>query len=101
MAKSIRPLGDKVLVKRMDAEEKTEGGIIIPDSSKEKPLEATIIAVGKGKVDEKGKTTPLTVKKGDKVLFNKFGGSEISVEGQELLIIEEADILAILINTVK
>ena len=101
MAKSIRPLGDKVLVKRMDVAEKTEGGIIIPESSTEKPLEGTVIAVGKGRVDEKGKTIPLTLKKGDKILFNKYGVSEISVENEELLILEEADVLAVLINTAK
>lgn len=101
MAKSIRPLGDKVLVKRMDVAEKTEGGIIIPESSTEKPLEGTVIAVGKGRVDEKGKTIPLTLKKGDKILFNKYGESEISVENEELLILEEADVLAVLINTAK
>lgn len=101
MAKSIRPLGDKVLVKRMDVAEKTEGGIIIPESSTEKPLEGTVVAVGKGRVDEKGKTIPLTLKKGDKILFNKYGESEISVENEELLILEEADVLAVLINTAK
>ncbi len=101
MAKSIRPLGDKVLVKRMDVAEKTEGGIIIPESSTEKPLEGTVVAVGKGRVDEKGKTIPLTLKKGDKILFNKYGESEISFENEELLILEEADVLAVLINTAK
>jgi chaperonin GroES len=101
MAKSIRPLGDKVLVKRMDVAEKTEGGIIIPESSTEKPLEGTVVAVGKGRVDEEGKTIPLTLKKGDKILFNKYGESEISVENEELLILEEADVLAVLINTAK
>jgi chaperonin GroES len=101
MAKSIRPLGDKVLVKRMDVAEKTEGGIIIPESSTEKPLEGTVVAVGKGRVDEEGKTIPLTLKKGDKILFNKYGESEISVENEELLILEEADVLAVLVNTAK
>ena len=99
-SKSIRPLGDKVLVERMKAMETTEGGIIIPDASQEKPLEGTVVAVGKGRVDEKGKLTPLTVKKGDKVLFSKYGGGEISIDGQDLLILEETDILAVLENTI-
>jgi len=80
---------------------KRRGGIIIPESSTEKPLEGTVVAVGKGRVDEEGKTIPLTLKKGDKILFNKYGESEISVENEELLILEEADVLAVLVNTAK
>ena len=96
----FRPLHDRVLIEVLDSEEKTSGGIIIPDASQEKPLEGTVVAVGKGRVDEKGKLTPLTVKKGDKVLFSKYGGGEISIDGQDLLILEETDILAVLENTI-
>jgi len=92
----VRPLNDRILVKRIDSEEKTKGGIIIPDSAKEKPQEAEVVAVGSGRVDEKGKRIPLDVKKGDRVLFSKWGGSEIKVDGDELLILKEEDILAVL-----
>ena len=80
--KSVRPLGAFVLVKRNEAEGKTEGGIIIPDAVKEKPLEATVVAVGRGRADAKGNITSLTVKKGDRVLFSKFGGAEFNIEHQ-------------------
>ncbi len=92
----VRPLNDRILVKRIDSEEKTKGGIIIPDSAKEKPQEAEVVAVGSGRIDEKGKRIPLDVKKGDRVLFSKWGGSEIKVDGDELLILKEEDILAVI-----
>ena len=92
----IRPLQDRILVKRMDFEEKTTGGIIIPDSAKEKPMEGKIIAAGSGAKAEDGKVTPLDVKKGDKVLFGKWSGTEIKVDGEDLLIMKESDILGII-----
>jgi chaperonin GroES len=91
----LRPLHDRILVKRLDSEAKTKGGIIIPDTAKEKPQEALVVAVGPGKVNEDGKVTPPEVKKGDKVLFSKYSGSEINLDGEEHLIIREEDILAI------
>ena len=91
----IRPLADRVVVKRTKEEEKTKGGIIIPDTAKEKPAEAEVIAVGNGKSDDKGKLRPLTVKKGDRVLFNKYSGTEVKIEGEEHLIIREDDVLGI------
>ena len=91
----IRPLHDRVLVKRIAQEEKTAGGIILPDSAKEKPMEGEVVAVGKGNKSEDGKITPLDVKKGDKVLFAKWGGTEIKVNGEEYLVMKESDILAI------
>jgi chaperonin GroES len=91
----IRPLQDRILVKRIDEEAKTKGGIIIPDTAKEKPQEGKVVAVGKGKVTEDGKLQPLDVKKGDRVLFNKYSGSEVNVDGEEHLIIREEDVLAI------
>tara|TARA_B100000700_G_C14877678_1_gene776493 strand:+ start:780 stop:1085 length:306 start_codon:yes stop_codon:yes gene_type:complete len=94
--KGIRPIGDKILVKRMSAEEKTQGGIIIPDSSQEKPLEGEVVSVGNGRSDNKGNITPLTVKKGDKILFSKYGGNELSLDGDDLLIMAETDVLAII-----
>ncbi len=92
----IRPLQDRVLVKRIEEEEKTKGGIIIPDTAKEKPQMGEIMAAGKGKVTDDGKVMPLDVKKGDKVLFSKYAGSEVKVEGEELLIMREDDILGII-----
>ena len=94
--KKIRPIGDKILVKRMVAEEKTQVGIIIPDSSQEKPLEGEVVSVGNGRSDNKGNVTPLTLKKGDKILFSKYGGNELSVGGEDLMIMEETDVLAII-----
>ena len=85
-----------MMKKRNEAESTTQGGIIIPDSSQEKPLEATVVAVGSGRADQKGNVTPLTVKKGDKVLFSKFGGAEVSINDQDLMVLEERDILAII-----
>jgi chaperonin GroES len=92
----IRPLQDRVIVKRLEEEEKTKGGIIIPDSAKEKPQEGKVIAVGKGKVTEDGKVIPLDVKVGDKILFGKYSGSEIKIGGEEHLIMREEDILGII-----
>ena len=92
----IRPLQDRILVKRLDEEEKTKGGIIIPDSAKEKPQEGKVIAVGGGKVSEDGKVLPLDVKKGDKVLFSKYSGTEVTLDGEEHLIVREDDVLGIL-----
>jgi chaperonin GroES len=91
----IRPLQDRILVKRIDEEEMTKGGIIIPDSAKEKPSEGKVVAVGKGKVSDDGKLHPLDVKKGDRVLFSKYAGTEVTLEGEEHLIIREEDVLAI------
>ncbi len=94
--KKVRPLGDRVLVQRLDSEEKTAGGIIIPDSAKEKPQQGKIMAVGNGKTFENGSTKPLDVKVGDKVLFSKYSGSEIKLDGEEFLIVREDDILGVL-----
>ena len=91
----IRPLQDRILVKRIDEEEKSKGGIIIPDTAKEKPQEGKVIAVGKGKVDDEGKVHPLDVKKGDRVLFSKYSGTEVNIEGNEHLIIREDDVLGV------
>ena len=92
----LRPLHDRVLVKRLDSEAKTAGGIIIPDTAKEKPMEGKVVAVGSGARDEAGKVQPLDVKKGDKILFGKWSGTEIKVDGEELLIMKESDILAVI-----
>jgi chaperonin GroES len=92
----VRPLHDRLLVKRIEEEDKTKGGLIIPDTAKEKPMEGKVIAVGKGKVDEDGTLHPLDVHKGDRVLFGKYSGSEIQLEGHEHLIIREDDVLAVL-----
>ena len=92
----IRPLQDRILVKRVEEEEKTKGGIIIPDTAKEKPQEGKVIAVGKGKVGEDGKATPLDVKKGNKVLFSKYAGTEVNIDGEEHLIIREDDVLGVM-----
>ncbi len=91
----IRPLQDRILVKRIDEEETTKGGIIIPDTAKEKPQEGKVVAVGKGKVNENGKVQPLDVKKGDRVLFSKYAGSEVNIDGDEHLIIREDDVLGV------
>ncbi len=91
----IRPLQDRIIVKRIDEEETTKGGIIIPDTAKEKPQEGKVLAVGKGKVNEDGKVQPLDVKKGDKVLFSKYAGTEVTIEGEEHLIIREDDVLGV------
>ena len=97
MAKTkFRPLHDRVVVRRLDAEEKTKGGIIIPDSAQEKPQQGEITAVGPGGRDEAGKLIPLDVKEGDKVLFGKWSGTEVKIDGDELLIMKESDIMGIL-----
>ena len=93
---AFRPLGDRVLVKRVEEEEKTKGGIIIPDTAKEKPQEGEVIAVGPGGRDETGKVQPLDVKVGDKILFGKWSGTEVRLDGQDLLIMKESDILGVL-----
>ena len=96
MAINVRPLGDRVLVKPLEEKEVKQGGIIIPDTAKEKPQEGEVVAVGTGKLDEKGNKIAFTVKKGDKVLISKYGGTEIKVEGTSYLIMREDDILGIL-----
>lgn len=92
---NVRPLHDRLIVRRLDEDEKTKGGIIIPDTAKEKPQEAKVIAVGNGKVLEDGKKIPLDVKVGDKVLFSKYSGTEIKIEGEDYLILREEDVQAI------
>ena len=92
----IRPLQDRIIVKRVEEEEKTKGGIIIPDSAKEKPLEGKVLAVGNGKILEDGKVRPLDVKVGDKVLFGKYSGTEVKVDGDDVLVMREEDILAVI-----
>ena len=92
----IRPLHDRILVQRIDEETKTKGGIIIPDTAKEKPQEGKVIAAGNGKVGDDGKKIPLDVKAGDKILFGKYSGSEVKIEDKEYLIMREEDVLAIL-----
>jgi chaperonin GroES len=92
----LRPLGDRILVKRIKEEEKTKGGIIIPDTAKEKPQEGKVVAVGKGKVAEDGKLIPPEVRAGDKILFGKYSGSEIKLEGDDLIVLREDDILGII-----
>ncbi len=91
----IRPLHDRVIVRRLKEEETTKGGIIIPDTAKEKPIEGKVVAVGAGKILENGKTQPLEVKKGNKILFGKYAGTDIQIEGEEHLIMREEDIIAI------
>ena len=92
----FRPLHDRILVRRIEAEQKTAGGIIIPDTAKEKPMEGEVIAVGAGARDETGKLVPLDVKAGDRVLFGKWSGTEIKLDGEELLIMKESDVLGVL-----
>ena len=92
---AFRPLHDRVVVRRIEAEEKTKGGIIIPDTAKEKPQEGEIVAVGPGARDENGKVQPLDVKAGDRVLFGKWSGTEVRIDGQDLLIMKEADIMGV------
>jgi len=92
----FRPLHDRVVVRRLDSEEKTKGGIIIPDTAKEKPMEGEIVAVGPGARDESGKLVPLDVKAGDRILFGKWSGTEIKLDGVEYLIMKESDIMGIL-----
>ncbi len=92
----FRPLHDRVIVKRVEEEEKTSGGIIIPDAAKEKPQQGKVLAVGKGKILENGKVSPLAVKKGDRILFGKYAGTDIKIDDEEHLIMREDDILAII-----
>ena len=94
---NLRPLHDRVLVKRLEEQEQSRGGIIIPDSAKEKPQQAEVVAVGNGKMNEEGEISPLVVKAGDRILFGKYGGSEIRIEGQEYLILREDEILGVLV----
>ena len=97
MAKTrFRPLHDRVVVRRIDADQKTKGGIIIPDTAKEKPQEAKVVAVGTGRLTDDGKVVALEVKKGDRVLFGKYSGSEVQIDGEEHLIIREEDVLAVI-----
>ena len=92
---NLHPLADRVIIKPSEAEETTKGGIILPDTAKEKPIEGTVVAAGPGKVTDDGKTVKMGVKVGDKVLYGKYSGTEITVEGEELLIMRESDIFAI------
>ena len=92
----FRPLHDRIVVRRVDAEEKTKGGIIIPDTAKEKPQEGEVIAVGPGARDENGKVVPLDVKAGDRILFGKWTGTEIKLDGEELLIMKESDVMGVI-----
>lgn len=91
----IRPLNDRILVKRLEEEEKTKGGIIIPDSAKEKPAEGTVEAVGNGRHNDKGERMPVELKVGDRVLFSKYGGTEVKIDGEEYLIMREDDVLGV------
>ena len=92
----IRPLQDRILVQRLAEEEKTKGGIIIPDTAKEKPAEGKVVSVGNGKLNDDGKRIPLEIKKGDSILFGKYSGTEVTVDGQEYLIMREDDILGVI-----
>ncbi len=92
----IRPLQDRVLVKRMEEDQKTKGGIIIPDAAKEKPIEGVIIAVGKGKVATDGKLIKMDIKEGDKILFNKYAGTDVKIDGEEFVIMREDDIVGVI-----
>ena len=92
----FRPLHDRVLVRRLDSEEKTAGGIIIPDTAQEKPQEGEVVAVGPGGRDEAGKQTPLDVKKGDRILFGKWSGTEVKIDGKDLLIMKESDVMGVI-----
>jgi chaperonin GroES len=99
VAMKFRPLHDRVVVRRLEAEEKTKGGIIIPETAKEKPQEGEIVAVGPGGRDESGKLIPPDVKAGDRVLFGKWSGTEVKIDGQDLLIMKESDIMGVLVGT--
>jgi chaperonin GroES len=92
----LRPLQDRILVQRVEEETKTKGGIIIPDTAKEKPVEGKVVAVGNGKVGDDGKRTALEVKKGDRILFGKYSGTEVKIEGEEYLIMREDDVLGVI-----
>ncbi len=92
----IRPLQDRILVKRLEGEDKTKGGIIIPDAAKEKPSEGMVMAVGKGKISDNGKALPLDVKKDDHILFSKYAGTDVTIDGEEYLIMREDDVLGVI-----
>ena len=94
----IRPLNDRVLVKRLEEEQKTAGGIIIPDTAKEKPAEGQVVAVGPGKVNSKGDRVAMDIKAGDRVLFSKYGGTEVKIDGEDFLIMREEDILGVVVK---
>jgi chaperonin GroES len=98
---NFRPLHDRVVVRRIEADEKTKGGIIIPDTAKEKPQEGEIVAVGPGARDESGKVVPLDVKAGDRILFGKWSGTEVRIDGQDLLIMKESDIMGVIEGSVS
>jgi chaperonin GroES len=91
----LKPLGDRIVVEPLEAEEKTKGGIILPDTAKEKPQEGKVVAIGKGKLDENGKPLPMEIKVGDKILYGKYAGTEITVDGKEYMILKEEDVLAV------
>ncbi len=95
MATKLIPLGDRLLVERLEAEEKTAGGIVLPDTAKEKPIQGKVLAVGEGRRTEDGKLIPMQVKKGDKILFGKYSGTEVKLDGEEFLIMKEDDVLGI------
>jgi len=97
----FRPLHDRVLIRRLDEEEKSVGGIIIPDTAKEKPMEGDVISVGSGTRDDQGKLVPLDVKPGDRIVFGKWSGNELKVDGEELLIMRESDIMGVIENAKK
>ncbi len=92
----IRPLNDRILVKRLEEEEKTKGGIIIPDTAKEKPAEGKVIAVGNGRLNDKGERVPVELKVGDRILFSKYGGTDVKIEGEDFLIMREDDVLGVI-----
>ena len=92
----IKPLSDKILIQRLEAENKTPGGIVIPDTAKEKPKKGKVVSVGKGKILDDGKLKPMQVKKGDKILFTSYAGTEIKIDGQEYLIMDESDVMAVI-----
>jgi len=95
---NIRPLRDRLLVRRIDEEEKTKGGIIIPDSAKEKPQEGEVVAVGSGRINESGKSVPLDVKVGDRILFSKYSGTEVKLDGEEYLILQEENVQGVIVT---
>lgn len=98
---NIKPLRDRLVVRRLEAEEKTAGGIIIPDTAKEKPVQGEVIAAGEGAYDDSGKLIPMAVKVGDVILFAKWGGTEIKIDGEELLVMKESDVIAIVLDAKK
>jgi chaperonin GroES len=101
MATKLTPLHDRILVRRIEEQETVRGGIIIPDSAKEKPQEGEVIAVGKGKINEDGKVFPLDVKAGDRILFGKYAGTEVKIDGEEFLIMKEDEVLGLIVGAAK